>query len=102
LGTSDNKNYLLRREHCVGSRARPYAPKDRGQSTSGTLVLCFAARRYGQILCCHEDATTQNLKVILTFSDIVVPLQSARILAGAINVGHPKPTKSMNMSKWFG
>ena len=33
---------------CRGSsRARPYAPEDRGQSTSGTLVLCFAARRSG-------------------------------------------------------
>ena len=48
--TADNKIYLLRSLRCRGSsRARPYAPEDRGQSTSGTLVLCFAARRSGHI-----------------------------------------------------
>jgi hypothetical protein len=46
----DNKIYLLRSLRCrSSSRARPYAPEDRGQSTSGTLVLCFAARRSGHI-----------------------------------------------------
>ncbi|AFM14038.1 hypothetical protein [Turneriella parva] len=50
LATSYNKIYLLRSLRCrSSSRARPYAPEDRGQSTSGTLVLCFAARRSGQI-----------------------------------------------------
>ncbi|MBV6492476.1 MAG: hypothetical protein LDLANPLL_00470 [Turneriella sp.] len=42
--TSENKIYPLRSLRCRGSsRARHSGHKDRGQSTSGTLVLCFAA-----------------------------------------------------------
>jgi hypothetical protein len=41
---------------CSGLRG-----KDRGRRASGTLVLCFAARRSGHILACGEDAYSQNV-----------------------------------------
>jgi hypothetical protein len=71
--SSHNKFYALRRDHFVGSRARVSAAKDRGQSTSGTLVLCFAASRSDHILTCCEDPASQNVSVKSTFSDIAAP-----------------------------
>jgi hypothetical protein len=44
IGTAYNQIYPLRSLRCRGSsRARHSGHEDRGQSTSGTLVLCFAA-----------------------------------------------------------
>jgi len=75
--TSENKFYLLRSLRCRGSsRARPYAPKDRGQSTSGTLVLCFAARRFGHIW------PSAKRQVKSTLSEIIAPLLLADLHVG--------------------
>ena len=90
--TSDNKFYLLRSLRCRGSsRARPYAPKDRGQSTSGTLVLCFAARRFGHIWWrktalqnANNDTGVTKRQVKSAFSDIVAPLLFAALHGGAL------------------
>jgi hypothetical protein len=71
FATADNKIYLLRSLRCrSSSRARPLRDKDRGRRTSGTLVLCAATSRFGHILTCSEDATSQNVKVNSTLSEM--------------------------------
>jgi hypothetical protein len=48
--TAENKVYALRARPLRWVASSALGAEDRGQSTSGTLVLCFAARRFGHIL----------------------------------------------------
>ena len=51
------------RDHSVGSRARPLRAKDALRPPACGPALAGSGRRYGHILACGEDATSQNVKV---------------------------------------
>ena len=51
------------RDHFVGSRARPLRAEDALRPPACGPALAGSGRRFGHILTCGEDATSQNVKV---------------------------------------
>jgi hypothetical protein len=71
VATSGNKFYLLRSLRCgSSSRARPLRTKDALRPPACGPALAGSGRRFGHIFACVEDATSKNVKVKPTLSEI--------------------------------